>query len=109
MKAIDTKLDLGNGLTVGNYEKLVDDFQNNLETYNQQVAALNALRSQLRAEERALSRYSAKMLMGVACAFGQDSYEYQKAGGVRLSDRKRPSRRVQAEGATAQAGGDGVT
>ncbi len=32
MKAIDPKLDLGNGLTVGNYEKRVDDFQNNLET-----------------------------------------------------------------------------
>lgn len=92
MKAIDPKLDLGSGLTVSAYEKRIDRFQAKLESYNQRVAELNALRSELKADERDLSRYSAKMLMGVACTYGQDSYEYQKAGGVRLSDRKWPRR-----------------
>ncbi|MEO0756418.1 MAG: hypothetical protein AAFY78_06035 [Cyanobacteria bacterium J06648_16] len=41
---------------------------------------------------RDLSRYSAKMLMAVACTYGQGSYEYQKAGGKRLCDRKWPRR-----------------
>jgi len=50
------------------------------------------LRSELKADERDLSRYSAKMLMGAACTYGQESYEDQKVGGKRLSDRKWPRR-----------------
>ncbi|MEL6385559.1 MAG: hypothetical protein AAFQ89_24480 [Cyanobacteria bacterium J06626_18] len=102
MKAIDPKLDLGNGLTVPDYEKQIDSFQTKLEDYNQRVAELAAFRSELKADERALSRYSAKMLMAVACTYGQDSYEYQKAGGVRLSDRRWPRRATSStEGAMA--------
>jgi len=92
LKAIDPKLDLGNGLTVPDYEKRIESFQATLEDYNQRLADLDALRSQLKAEERDLGRYSTKMLMAVACAYGRDSYEYQKAGGVRLSDRRWPRR-----------------
>ncbi|MEO0759225.1 MAG: hypothetical protein AAFY78_20390 [Cyanobacteria bacterium J06648_16] len=92
MKAIDPKLDLGNGLTVPDYENRIDSFQAKLEDYNQRLADLDAFRSQLKAEERDLGRYSTKMLMAVACTYGRDSYEYQKAGGVRLSDRRWPRR-----------------
>ncbi|MEO1744468.1 MAG: hypothetical protein AAFR99_22035 [Cyanobacteria bacterium J06629_9] len=104
LKAIDPKLDLGNGLTVPDYEKRIDSFQAKLEDYNQRIADLDAFRSQLKAEERDLGRYSTKVLMAVACTYGRDSYEYQKAGGVRLSDRRWPRRSTSAgstEGAMA--------
>ena len=32
--------------------------------------------------------------MGIGAEFGKDSYEYERAGGVRTSDRKRPTRRA---------------
>jgi hypothetical protein len=32
------------------------------------------------------------MLAGVAAKYGKDSDEYEKAGGVRKSERKRPTR-----------------
>jgi hypothetical protein len=36
------------------------------------------------------------MLAGVLTKFGKDSLEYEKAGGVRKSKRKRPTRQVAA-------------
>lgn len=45
-------------------------------------------------EEQALGEMSEHMLSGVKVKFGRDSYEYEIAGGVRRSARKRPQRKV---------------
>jgi hypothetical protein len=34
------------------------------------------------------------MLIAVAAKYGKDSYEYEMAGGIRKSERKRPTRRL---------------
>ena len=44
--------------------------------------------------EKTLMALSEKMLLGVAFEYGKDSAEYEMAGGVRKSQRKRPVRRL---------------
>lgn len=37
---------------------------------------------------------SERMLAGVAARYGKDSSQYEQAGGVRKSERKRPTRKT---------------
>jgi hypothetical protein len=74
------------------YERMINKFQEKLEIYNSLLATLDALRIEIRVDESTLKDVSEQMLMAVACKFGKDSFEYAKAGGVRKSDRKRPTR-----------------
>jgi hypothetical protein len=53
-----------------------------------------ALYNELLADERSLGEMSEHMLSGVKVKFGRDSAEYEMAGGVRRSERKRPQRKV---------------
>ncbi len=100
LKSIDPKLDLGDSLTVPNFEKTVTDFGNKIETYNSMLAEVEGLRSEIRADERTIRDLSERMLLAVGARFGKDSVEYKKAGGVRKSERQRPS-------PTAPAGEEG--
>ncbi|MEO0758515.1 MAG: hypothetical protein AAFY78_16770 [Cyanobacteria bacterium J06648_16] len=90
-KSINSKLDLGDSLTVPNFEKAVESFDQKVGTYNSLLATLDGLRSELRTDERNLRDLSERMLLAVGARFGKDSVEYKKAGGVRKSERKRPS------------------
>ncbi|MEO1592986.1 MAG: hypothetical protein AAFU71_17070 [Cyanobacteria bacterium J06632_22] len=96
LKSIDPKLDLGNSLTVPNFEKVVDNFGNKIEAYNSLLAEVEGLRSEIRADERDIRDLSERMLLAVGARFGKDSAEYKKAGGVRKSERQRPSSSVSA-------------
>ena len=95
LKSIDDKLNVGNNLTLPRYEQTIDGLHGKIERYNQLLAELDGLRSEIKADEADLGQLSEQMLMGVACTFGKDSYEYKKAGGVRRSERKRPTRQVE--------------
>src|SRR6185503_4965799 len=50
----------------------------------------------LLAAEKALGDLSERMLAGVAARFGKNSSYYEQAGGVRMSERKRPVRKPKA-------------
>ena len=41
--------------------------------------------------------YSERILLAVAVKYGRDSNEYEMAGGVRKSERKRPVRKQRVE------------
>jgi hypothetical protein len=94
VQSIDEKLALGKDLSILHYSKHIAALRDKLNTYNKAISDLNALRCEIDDAERFLSQYSEQILMGVGGAFGKNSYEYEKAGGVRTSDRKRPTRRV---------------
>jgi len=94
LKSIDDKLNLGNNLTLTRYEQNIDGLHNKIERYNKLLAELDGLRSEIKVDESTLGQLSEQMLMGVACTYGKDSYEYKQAGGVRRSERKRPAREV---------------
>ena len=94
LTAIDPtgKLDLGNGHTMKSYQDQMDEVRTNLDTYNKTRKDLDALKNTLDASEKTLAKKSSAMLTGVGAKFTKDSSEYEQAGGVRESDRKKPVR-----------------
>ena len=60
-----------------------------LSTVDRAIASVEAAEAEVK-------NLSELMLLGVATKYGKDSYEYEMAGGVRKSERKRPTRKVSA-------------
>ncbi len=96
IQAIDVNLDLGTGLSAKGYTQKIVTLQQKISAYNSTLSDVDELNSQIAAAEKELADYSEQILLGVAARFGKDSYEYEKAGGVRKSERKRPARRKAA-------------
>ena len=93
LKSIDSALDLGNGLTVPAFANVISDGQAKLATYNQMLAAIDDQYNAVLASEKVAADMSERMLAGVGARFGKDSSQYEQAGGVRKSERKRPVRK----------------
>ncbi|MGD1899307.1 MAG: hypothetical protein ACFB16_20460 [Phormidesmis sp.] len=94
IKSFDPKLDAGGGYTAQGYLKLINQLRTDISNHNATVSELDALKNRIDDREKELSEYSEKMLIGVAYHYGNDSNEYEMAGGVRKRDRKRPTRKV---------------
>ncbi len=96
MQSIDDKLDLGPGMTMELYNQNIDNLRTRLNAHNKTLSYVDELQNEVDKAERLLAIHSEQMLLGVAAKYGKDSNEYEMAGGVRKSDRKRPARRVAA-------------
>ncbi|QFS43849.1 hypothetical protein [Nostoc sphaeroides] len=92
IKSISPTLDVGEGLTVKDYTEKIASLRKSLEAYNTTLSTIDVLRTQIIENEQALADYSEKILSGIAYKFGNNSHEYQMAGGTRKSDRKRAVR-----------------
>jgi tRNA(Phe) wybutosine-synthesizing methylase Tyw3 len=92
IKSIDQDLDLGNGLTVKNYEKEIEETAKALEDYNTILSMADEKLNLYNQKEKSLMAFHERMLLGVAVKFGKDSNEYEKAGGTKKSDRKRSTK-----------------
>lgn len=93
MEAIDPALDLGNGLTVANFQTVIDAGATALDAYNQRLADTDSGLNNVQLSEKKIRDLSERMLEGVATKFGHDSNEYEMAGGTRKSERKKPVRK----------------
>jgi hypothetical protein len=60
------------------------------ENFNTLLSQVDGAYNGFLAEEASLRDLSERMLAGVAAVYGKDSDQYEKAGGVRKSERKRP-------------------
>lgn len=96
MDSIDQKLDLGNGQTLELYWEAINALRAKQQQYNALLSRVDQLYNELLADERSLGEMSEHMLSGVKVKFGRDSAEYEMAGGVRRSERKRPQRKAVA-------------
>lgn len=92
VKSINPALDLGDDLTVVNYEVEVDNTKKAIEIYNTTLSTIDDLYNAALAQIDSLKDWSERMLNGVAAKFGTDSSQYEMAGGVRKSERKKPKR-----------------
>ncbi len=90
MESVDPALDLGNGLTTITFNAQVDTFQDRLDKYNQHISDLDAERNDLLALEKVLRETNKTILQGVGVKYGYNSNEYEKVGGTRTSERKKP-------------------
>lgn len=91
LSSIDPKLDLGNGLTLKAYADQIDTVQADFDEYNGLLSQVDATKNKFEVDEKQLADLSEQMLIGVAYKFGKDSDEYEKGGGTRKSERKRPA------------------
>ncbi len=92
VKSIDAQLDLGNGLSVAQYQAAIEAVRASLEAYNTVLSLVDEKQSEVIAKEKHLRDLHERMLMGVAARHGRDSIEYEKAGGIRKSERKKKAR-----------------
>ncbi|MBU7586799.1 MAG: hypothetical protein KAF91_28750 [Nostoc sp. TH1S01] len=96
IKSISPTLDVGEGLTVQDYTEKIESLRNSIEAYNSALSDVDVLRTQILENEKTVADYSDKFLRGISYKYGNNSYEYQKAGGTRKSDRKRTTRQSMA-------------
>lgn len=94
--SIGLTLDLGNGLSLENYNGHIEEVRSLLAEYNMILSNLDRVTNDIAEKERSLSDLSELMLMGVATTYGKNSNEYEMAGGIRKQDRKRPVRKSAA-------------
>lgn len=92
LKSINPAPNFGTALTLAAYETTITGFGGKLDSYNQQVAALDDLQNGLEADEDTLREMNKRMLSAVEAHYGPDSSEYEAAGGTRVSERKKPTR-----------------
>src|ERR1035437_159082 len=96
LSSISPALDLGNGLTLAAYNTAIADIAasntGKLALYNAALSTVDGQLNDLQAAEKALNTLGETILTGVGVKYGKDSNEYEKAGGVRTSERKKPVR-----------------
>ncbi|MCC5621169.1 hypothetical protein [Nostoc sp. CHAB 5715] len=92
IKSISPTLDVGEKLTVKDYTEKIESLRKSLEAYNTTLSTIDVLLTQIVENEQDLADYSEKILRGIAYKYGNNSHEYQMAGGIRKSDRKRTVR-----------------
>lgn len=96
LNSIKPAADFGPALSIAAYTTQINDFSTKLDNYNQMVSALDDLQNQLDASETSLREANKRMLSAAEAQFGPDSSQYEQAGGKRLSDRKKPTRKPSA-------------
>jgi hypothetical protein len=89
LKSIHPNLVLKNGLSVKGGEQLKTALEEALTKCNLTLSAHLTARYELDLLEKETALYSKNSLMGVSIDYGDDSLEYEKVGGTRMSLRKR--------------------
>jgi hypothetical protein len=101
LKAINPALDFGNDRSITKLNLQTAELRSKLAEYNDAIALLESRKKEIRNLEKDINELSSVMLEGVGFEYGQDSDEYEMAGGVRTSDRVRKSRITRMKSATA--------
>lgn len=96
LKSIDPNLDFGNGLNVTIYDQANTDLKALMDNYNTKLSDLDAMLNDITTKELVVADLSERMLAAVAGKYGKDSNEYEQAGGVRKSERRKPVRNKKA-------------
>ncbi|MFZ4414162.1 MAG: hypothetical protein ACOYOV_13855 [Bacteroidales bacterium] len=89
IKSISPTFEVGKGVNIENYDLCIKDTEIAQNEYNEQLRLADEKANILEALEAELKKWNKRMLDGVASLYGDDSNEYEKAGGKRFSDRKR--------------------
>ena len=91
LRAIDPKMDFGNDRNITTLTQQIEQLNTKLNGYNTALAEIDATKLELDEMEKNLGDLIDQMLNGVSVKYGNDSREYEIAGGTRKSDRVRRS------------------
>jgi len=93
LKSITPTPDFGSALSLDGYEQEINVYSAKLDKYNEALSALDGLQNDLDASGANLNDKNKRMLSAVGAHYGTNSDEYEKAGGTRTSERKRPTKK----------------
>lgn len=93
LTSIVPEVELGADLTLTIYRNKIAEVETFTKSYNTLLADVDTALTLLLKSEKELAELSDRMLSGVGSRYGFDSIEYEKAGGVRKSEKKRPVRK----------------
>ena len=96
LAAISETLDLGNGITLATFKASIENVRAKESSYQQQLSILEEKQTAFEVARKQLADMSSRVLSSVAAKYGRDSVEYTRAGGVRSSDRRRPSKKAKS-------------
>lgn len=91
LSAIDPELDFGKDRSIKNLNQEIEQLRDKINAYNTALTEVDTLLLDIIDSEKRLGSLSEQMLIAVANEYGNDSQEYQMAGGVRKRDRIRRS------------------
>ena len=98
LSSIDAKLDLGKGLSVKAFTEATGKLETDIGDYNTLLATLDGKLNAIQKQEKAMSTLSSRALTRIAADFGKESDEYEKVGGTRPSETKKPVRKAATVG-----------
>ena len=93
LKQFNPAADFGPNMKQADFEGEVTGYSDDQDSYNGDVAALDAKQNRLDARERGLADWNRRILSAVEGQYGADSDEYELVGGTRRSERKKPVRK----------------
>ncbi|MCC7050956.1 MAG: hypothetical protein IT239_04175 [Bacteroidia bacterium] len=94
IKSINATLDFGDGKSVATYQGSITTCQSKLDAYNTLLSQVDAAYNDFIASEKTLKDWNEAMLIAVANKYGKNSNEYEKAGGTRKSEHKKPAKKA---------------
>ncbi len=95
LRSVDAKMVLDK-LSLKGFDDIIADGRAKLSKYNELLSGTDGALNELNAAERGVADLSERMLSAVAGKFGKNSDEYEKAGGVKKSEKKKPRRKPKA-------------
>jgi len=90
LKSITPLPDFGGDLTVPNFEAEINGYHSDEEAYNLALSNLDEMKNNLDTRGRKVKDMDSRWLSAIRAKSGPDSDDYEKAGGTRRSDRKKP-------------------
>ncbi|MBC7823180.1 MAG: hypothetical protein H7126_04785 [Candidatus Parcubacteria bacterium] len=91
LRAVDSKMDFGSDRNLATLSQQIEQLQTKLNDYNTTIAKLDATKLEIDEMERRMGDLLDQLMNGVSAQYGNDSREYEMAGGTRKSDRVRRS------------------
>lgn len=93
LSSISPDLDFGDNLSLFIFNGKIVEGETIVAKYNAMLSELDGLHALIMINEKEVKQLSARMLKASAARYGTDSPEYEKAGGIRDSERKHYTRK----------------
>ena len=98
LKSIKPAPDFGTNLKLSDYELAINDLSDKIDNYNQKLSDLDDSQNVIVAGERNLRSLNRRMLSASEAQYGENSSQYEQAGGTPTSERKRSPKKTPTKG-----------
>jgi hypothetical protein len=94
MTTIEPELDFGSGVSVVTMKAAVKKVSDGISLLNMKLSEADELGNNIDADIKAMNELSSRALKASEFKYGKDSNEYEKMGGTRASERKKPQKKT---------------